>query len=214
MISKPRFSTSSDGGDFSAKPTGASAKPTGADADRQQAADDAAGDPLSQLAGQFAELKAYAWQRWAVRLDRLSLSFRRLLLAAVAGMLALMGLVTGLIVSVVMLLDGAAGGIAELLDGRRWLANLIVGAAALSLAAIVFAIGVAVVERASHKRARAKYERTQLEQRRRFGHGATERAAHGAAPYSGAGHGGKPRHASGAGPASPAGHASGAGHER
>jgi hypothetical protein len=108
MISKPRFSTGADGGAFSAKPTGASAKPTSADAERQQAADEAAGDPLSQLAGQFAELKAYAWQRWAVRLDRLSLSFRRLLLAAVAGMMALMGLVTGLIVSVVMLLDGAA----------------------------------------------------------------------------------------------------------
>lgn len=176
MISKPRFSTGADGGDFSARPDDeASGSGTA-----QEPASDPRGDPLSQLAGQFAELKAYAWQRLAVRLDRLSLSFRRLLIAAAVGALGLVALTTGLIVAVVMLLDGAAGGIAELLNGRRWLANIIVGAGALVLTAIFFSVGYAAVARASNKRARAKYEHRQSEQRRRFGHNSTERAARGA----------------------------------
>ena len=173
MISKPRFA---DGGDFSARPDD---NDRGAGAAQKPAAEPKA-DPLSQLAGQFAELKAYVWQRWAVRLDRVSLSFRRLLIAAAVGLLGLVALTTGLIVAVVMLLDGAAGGISELWDGRRWLANIIVGAGALLLTAILFAMGYAGVARASNKRARAKYERRQSEQRRRFGRSSTERAARGA----------------------------------
>lgn len=176
MISKPRFSTGADDGDFSARSDDAD---RGSGTGQQRAAEPKA-DPLSQLAGQFAELKAYAWQRWVVRVDRVSLGFRRLLIAAAVGLLGLVALTTGLIVSVVMLLDGAAGGIAELLDGRRWLANIIVGAGAFALTAIFFIVGYAAVARASTKRARAKYERRQSEQRRRFGHNSTERAARGA----------------------------------
>lgn len=176
MISKPRFSTGADGGDFSARPAD---EDRGSGAGQQPSAEPQV-DTLSQLAGQFAELKAYAWQRWAVRVDRVSLGFRRLLIAAAMGMLGLLALTTGLIVSVVMLLDGAAGGISELFDGRRWLANIIVGAGALALTAIFFIVGYAAVARASNKRARAKYERRQSEQRRRFGHSSTERAARGA----------------------------------
>ncbi len=135
-----------------------------------------ADDPVARLGEQFSELKAYAWQRCAVQLDRVSLEVRRAVLLAAVGSLALLAAAAAVITAVVLLLSGASGGLAELLGGRLWLANLIVSGATLGSIGVVFAVSYAVWARASRRKAKEKYERRTREQRQRFGQGAADRA--------------------------------------
>ena len=138
-------------------------------------------DPVERLGKQFSELKAYAWQRCAARIDRVSLEIRRAVVLAVVGLVALLAAAAAVITAVVLLLSGIAGALAELLDGRLWLANLIVSGAILGLMAVIFVAAYALWARASRRKAKEKYERRSQEQRRRFGHSAADRAAGGAA---------------------------------
>lgn len=133
-------------------------------------------DPVSRLGEQFVELRAYAWQRCAAQLDRVSLEVRRAVMLAAIGTVALLATAAAVITAVVLLLSGAAGGIAELLEGRLWLANLIVSGATLGTVMALFAVAYAVWARASRRKAKEKYERRTQEQRRRFGHSAADRA--------------------------------------
>lgn len=142
-----------------------------------------ADDPIARLSEQFRELKTYASQRWAARIDRVSLEVRRAIMLAIIGAVVLLAAATGVVTAVVLLLSGAAGGIAELLGGRLWLANLIVSATTLGLVALIFVVAYAGWARASRRKAKEKYERRSQEQRRRFGHSAADRAAGG--PFHG-----------------------------
>src|SRR5690348_2971133 len=85
----------------------------------QPDADDA--DPVARLRLQIEELQAYFRQQWAVRADRAMLGFRRLILSAILGAVALVALAAWIVTAVVLLLQGAAGGLASVLDGRLWL---------------------------------------------------------------------------------------------
>lgn len=171
MISENRFShpRSSEPSD------GLGSRPVGAD--------DSADDPIARLSEQFRELKTYASQRWAARIDRVSLELRRAMVLAVIGAVVLLAAATGVVTAVVLLLSGAAGGVAELVGGRLWLANLIVSATTLGLVALLFVVAYAGWARASRRKAKEKYERRSQEQRRRFGHSAADRAAGG--PFHG-----------------------------
>ena len=168
MISEPRFSHPPS-----------SEPPDGSEGWHVDGADPLADDPLARLGAQFSELKAYAWQRWAARLDRVSLEVRRAVVLAALGAVALLAAAAGVVTAVVLLLSGAAGGVAQLVGGRLWLANLMVSAATLGLVAVVFAVVYAGWARASRRKAKEKYERRSQEQRRRFGHSAADRAAGG-----------------------------------
>jgi hypothetical protein len=144
----------------------------------EPAGDDVAadGDPVGRLRRQVDELGAYILQQWAVRADRALLGLRRLAVMAIVGATALVALSAWIVTAVVSLLQGAAGGLASVLDGRIWLASLIVGSSAIAMVGLAAAVMLAVWTAASKRRTRMKYERRQSEQRRRFGHSAHDRA--------------------------------------
>lgn len=133
-------------------------------------------DPVARLRLQLNELQAYVRQQWAARTDRLLLGFRRLAVLAVIGAACLLALAAWIITAVVLLLQGATGGLAAVLDGRVWLASLIVGGIALGLVAISVALVYCGWMAASKQKTRQKYEHRQREQRRQFGHSAHDRA--------------------------------------
>ena len=133
-------------------------------------------DPVARLRLQLDELQAYIRQQWAARTDRLLLGFRRLAVLAVVGVVGLTALAAWVITAMVLLLQGATGGLAAVLDGRVWLASLIVGGIALALVAISVALIYGGWMTASKQKTRQKYEHRQREQRRQFGHSAHERA--------------------------------------
>jgi hypothetical protein len=133
-------------------------------------------DPIIRLRRQVEELQAYVRQQWAARTDRALLGLRRLVLLAVLGAVALVGLFAWIITAVVMILLGASGGLATMMGERFWLANLVVGGGAMLLVGVVLAVMYALWAAASKRRTRQKYEHRQREQRRQFGHSAHDRA--------------------------------------
>lgn len=144
-----------------------------------ESAEDGSGpeaDPAARLATQVDELRAYFQQQWAVRADRVLLGIRRLLVLAMVGAVALLALAAWVVTAIVLLLSGATSGLASVLDGRIWLASLIVGGSAIAIVVIGAVVMLAAWTAASKRRTRERYEHRKREQRRRFGHSAHERA--------------------------------------
>ena len=135
-------------------------------------------DPLARLRLQLDELQTYVRQQWAARTDRALVGLRRLVLFGLMGIAALLAAATWIVTAVVLFLLGASDGLATVLAGRLWLANLIVGGGALALVAIGAAATYYLWASASRQRTRIKYEHRQREQRRRFGRTAHDRASH------------------------------------
>ncbi|MGH7134991.1 MAG: hypothetical protein ACREHD_04580 [Pirellulales bacterium] len=134
-------------------------------------------DPVARLQLQIPELLEYFCQQWVARTDRALLGLRRLVVLAIAGAVALLALAAWVVTAVVLLLTGTAGGLATVLQGRLWLASLIVGAAALMLVIMAVAVLYSVWRAASKQRTKHKYELRKREQRRQFGRSAHERAS-------------------------------------
>jgi arginine exporter protein ArgO len=105
------------------------------------------------------------------------LGLRRLAILAVAGVVAMLALAAWIITGVVLLLQGATGGLATILNGRVWLANLIVGGGAVLLVALGIAVTYGAWRAASKQRTRQKYDERQRVQRRQYGHSAHDRAS-------------------------------------
>ena len=112
------------------------------------------------------------------RADRALVGLRRMALFAFVGAAALVAVLAWIVTAVVLFLLGATEGLAILLAGRIWLANLIVGAAAVGLVAAGTAATYGAWAAASKQRTRAKYEHREREQQRRFGRTAHDRANH------------------------------------
>jgi hypothetical protein len=89
-----------------------------------------------------------------------------------AGIVALGALVT----AVVMTLSGAASGIAELLDGRLWAGQLIVGLSVLLITALTIFFGLRSVMGSSRSAMIKKYEHWRNHQQAEFGHDIVDRA--------------------------------------
>lgn len=144
----------------------------------EEAGDDQAsdGDPVARLRLQLDELQAYARQQWAARTDRLWLGVRRLFILAALGAVALIAGSAWIVTTIVLLLQGAVGGVSAAMNCPLWLASLIVAAAAMTLVAIGVAVVYASWVAASSKRTRQRYEDRRREQRSKFGHSAKERA--------------------------------------
>jgi len=149
-----------------------------ADADYDPTLGEAARGPeaLNEVQKHLNEVTEYASQYLAAKADGIKLSMRT------AGMWAALGALGGLaaagfvIYSAILLLSGITNGLAVALDGRLWLAQLIVGAVVLVVffGAIYFAMNKFVsAARLSTER---KYEQRQAQQRVRFGTNARERA--------------------------------------
>lgn len=92
-----------------------------------------------------ADLLRMAGSRWLLRL-------------AGAGLLAVV-VATTFAITAVLLFSGIAGGLAEILEGRIWLANLLTGTGGLVLLAAVIAIALRVRQRRRLQRLVRRYER-------------------------------------------------------
>jgi hypothetical protein len=133
-------------------------------------------EALNDVQKHLNEVVEYASLYLAAKADAIKLQFRMMGMWAALGMLGGMAAAAFIIYASVLLLSGLAGGLAVLLDGRLWLAEIIVGAAVLLLIAgtIYFAMNTFVsAARLSTER---KYEQRQAQQRLRFGTNARERA--------------------------------------
>lgn len=92
-----------------------------------------------------ADLLRMAGSRWLLRL-------------AGAGLLAIV-VATTFAITAGLLFTGIAGGLAEALEGRIWLANVLTGAVGLVLLAAAIAIGLRVRKRRRLQRLVRRYER-------------------------------------------------------
>jgi membrane protein implicated in regulation of membrane protease activity len=138
-------------------------------------------EALQRLQQQIAELREYLAHFVSAKVDGIVLSVRQMVMwgvLGVAGLLCLAGLV---ITAVVLLLDGAATGIALLLGGRLWLGQMIVGGVVLALLTFGMILGMRTWQRRWHQQKVQQYDERQLQQRVTFGHSVADRATDNAA---------------------------------
>jgi len=138
-------------------------------------------EALHRLQQQIAELREYLAHFVSAKVDGVVLSIRQLAMwgiLGVAGVIALAGLI---ITALVLLLDGAATGVALLLGGRLWLGQILVGGVVLALLALGMILGMRAWQRRWHRQKVQQYDERQLQQRHVFGHSVADRATEDAA---------------------------------
>lgn len=135
-------------------------------------------DPASafgQVRQDLAELREYAAYYVATRVDAAKAMARRLVfwlvLATVAATIALAGLAA----AAVLLLQGLAGGLADLFNGAPWLGPLIVGAVVLLVSIVGLFVIHSRVEKSALKRKKTEYGERQAWQEQAFGHSVSDR---------------------------------------
>jgi hypothetical protein len=133
-------------------------------------------EALRRLLQQIEELRAYSTHFVSAKVDALMLSTRQLLVWAVLGIVGLMALAGLVVTSIVLLLDGAAGGLGRLF-GARWLGQLVVGGGLLVLLTLGIFIGVRTWHNRSRQQKVQQYDERQLQQHAAFGRSAADRAA-------------------------------------
>jgi hypothetical protein len=133
-------------------------------------------EALRRLLQQIEELRAYSTHFVSAKVDGLMLSARQLLVWAVLGIVGLIALAGLVVTSIVLFLDGAAGGLGRLFGGRLWLGQLVVGGGLLVLLTLSILIGVRTWQRRSRQQKVQQYDERQLQQRAAFGHSVADRA--------------------------------------
>jgi hypothetical protein len=127
-------------------------------------------DAVRQSGRSIAELAKYAGDLVSAKLDQLKLSIRTLILYAVLGVLGLFAAATIVIVSVVLLLVGAAHGLGAALGDREWLGDLILSVVILGAIAISLTLGLNKFKTASRRRTMRKYEDRRKQHGERVGY--------------------------------------------
>jgi hypothetical protein len=115
-------------------------------------------NPLDPLLKNLAALKEYFSHYVAVRADTARLRIRNVLGVLILASIGLVAGATGLVVAVVLLLDGTCNGLTVLLGGRLWAGQLLTGALVLAGAACGVLIGLKVWTRTASHQLRKKYE--------------------------------------------------------
>jgi len=134
-------------------------------------------DPLGDVAASWAEVREFLNHFLTVKADQVKLQARQVALWALAGLTGGIAGFAAIIMAVVFLLNGTAVGLSELLGGRIWVGQLIVGSAVLLAIALAGWLGVRKFFQTSHKRMVAKYDRRHSLQQFTFGYDASRRAA-------------------------------------
>jgi len=133
-----------------------------------------AAELFAPLVAHFRELLEYASYYFSARADLVKSKVRRLALYAAVGLIAALAGATVLVVALVMMLVGVAGGLAELMGNRPWAGNLATGAL---IAAVVFGSLRLLMPQwlvNSRRQTKDKYDRRRQTQRARFGHDVDE----------------------------------------
>ena len=134
-------------------------------------------NPCGPLLAHFAEWQEYLGYYIAAQIDHLNVGLRTALLYAAFGVVAAIAGAAGLVVALVMLLEGLAAGIGAWFDGRIWLGQVIVGAA--FLIAVFAGIWFWLLKQLDTLRGRIKekYELRKRNERAAFGADVSIRAA-------------------------------------
>jgi uncharacterized membrane protein len=133
-------------------------------------------EALRRLQQQMGELQAYVSHFVSAKIDGLVLSSRQLALWAILGVVGLTAAVGLVVTAVVLVLIGAADGLARLFGGQWWLGALVVGV--LTLAILVLGIFISMRTWQSRWRQQKvqQYDERQLQQQATFGHSVADRA--------------------------------------
>jgi len=135
---------------------------------------------METLKSQVAEIKQYFSYYVSARTDKIKASARN---AAIYAFLGLVGLTAGatlLVMSVVLLCLGIAGGFGALV-GSAWIGAIIAGAIFFVLVMAVVGIGAMFVLGMMKRSTFKKYRDMQQQQREKFSHDVHERAVEAAA---------------------------------
>ena len=127
---------------------------------------------------QVNELKAYAAQYIAAKVDSLKLTARKAVVFAALGVLGLIVLTAVLVTAVVFAISGLAQALTMLLKGRAWAGNLIAGSVVLGGIALGAVIVVVRIFSKSRQATVKRHEQRLQHQREQLGgHDAGQRSA-------------------------------------
>jgi hypothetical protein len=130
-------------------------------------------EPPGQAFGEsmrlLAELRAYVSYYISSRIDQLRLTIRSFVLWAAFLVIGLIAAGAVVVMAVVQVLGGIAGGIAQLAPSHPWIGSLITGIVMLGVVFFAVRWSVGFIRRASHAAIVAKYEAIKREQRQQFG---------------------------------------------
>ncbi len=141
--------------------------------------DDAPPSPaaaFAEVSQRLHELRDYAAYYLATRIDKIKLAARNAVLYALLGIVGLIVAVTVVIMSVVLLCLGIAGGLGALFGMRPWLGYLVAGMVMLGGIGLALFLGMKQIARASKKRTVNAYEQRKRQQRTDHGIDVDERA--------------------------------------
>jgi hypothetical protein len=128
------------------------------------------GEALTDAARHFAQLKEYFGHYVSAKLDGVKLTFRRLIIFMILGVVGLLAGGTMIIAAAVMLLQGLANAIGAIFDpDKPWVGQLIVSVLVLGGVVGGTMLLVRKMTGASKSRTVAKYDLKHDQQRERFG---------------------------------------------
>jgi len=133
-------------------------------------------EALRRLQQQMGELQAYVSHFVSAKIDGLVLSSRQLALWAILGVVGLTAAVGLVVTAVVLVLIGAADGLARLFGGQWWLGALVVGVLTLAILVLGIFIGMRTWQSRWRQQKVQQYDERQFQQQATFGHSVADRA--------------------------------------
>ena len=133
-------------------------------------------EALRRLQQQVGELQAYVTHFVSAKIDGLVLSSRQLALWAILGVVGLTAAVGLVVTAIVLVLVGAADGLARLFGGQWWLGALVVGVLTLAILVLGIFIGMRTWQSRWRQQKVQQYDERQLQQHATFGHSVADRA--------------------------------------
>jgi uncharacterized membrane protein len=133
-------------------------------------------EALHRLQQQVGELQAYVSHFVSAKIDGLVLSSRQLALWAILGVVGLTAAVGLVVTAVVLVLIGAADGLARLFGGQWWLGALVVGVLTLAILVLGIFIGMRTWQSRWRQQKVQQYDERQFQQQATFGHSVADRA--------------------------------------
>jgi hypothetical protein len=138
-------------------------------------------EALHRLQEHVRELQAYFTHFVSAKVDGFRLSTLQLAVWAALGVVGLIASAALVVSAIVLVLVGAAAGLALLFGGQLWLGQVVVGGGSLILLALGIWIGLRTWQRKARQQKVQQYDELQRQQRDAFGRSVADRATEDAA---------------------------------
>lgn len=138
--------------------------------------DEGMADSLKDAMHSLREVRAYFWQYVAARADAAKATARLMVLYAFLSVFGIIVALTATVTATVLLVVGAAGGLAAALGGRVWLANLLVGILFIAGVSVGMSVAYPMITGRLRRATVRKYEAMRRKQQAEFGHHAEDKA--------------------------------------